>query len=412
MKLKDIADYVTEKISSDAFDLDSYITTDSLLQNKAGRDKAVNMPPQTCMLTRYKVGDILVANIRPYLKKVWMADIDGGCNADVLVFRAKSNHSANFLYAVLLQDACYTYAMKGAKGSKMPRGDKDQIMRYKIPMLSSSEESIGNFSVDINAKIALNREINRNLEAMAHQLYDYWFVQFDFPDENGRPYKSSGGKMVWNDKLKQLIPEGWTHITIERYANIQNGATPSTSNELNYGGDIVWITPKDLSDQSQKFTFKGERSITNAGYKSCSTTLLPKGTVLMSSRAPIGLLSIAALDLCTNQGFKSLVPKNESEQRFLYYLVDQYLPFIKQMGSGTTFREVSKDELAKLKVPDVPSDLIEKWDNEAKSLFDRQEIILKEIDTLTKQRDELLPLLMNGQVSVMPSEVNCDLSHD
>ena len=85
--------------------------------------------------------------------------------------------------------------------------------------------------------------------------------------------------MIWNDKLKQLIPEGWTHITIERYANIQNGATPSTSNELNYGGDIVWITPKDLSDQSQKFTFKGERSITNTGYKSCSTTFLPKGTV-------------------------------------------------------------------------------------------------------------------------------------
>ncbi|MDE6552224.1 MAG: restriction endonuclease subunit S, partial [Muribaculaceae bacterium] len=179
MKLKDIAEYVTEKINSDAIDLDSYITTDSLLQNKAGREKAVNMPPQTCMLTRYKVGDILVANIRPYLKKVWIADIDGGCNADVLVFRAKSNHSANFLYAVLLQDAFYTYAMKGAKGSKMPRGDKDQIMRYEIPMLSSSEESIGNFIVDINAKIALNREINRNLEAMARQLYDYWFVQFD-----------------------------------------------------------------------------------------------------------------------------------------------------------------------------------------------------------------------------------------
>ena len=132
----------------------------------------------------------------------------------------------------------------------------------------------------------------------------------------------------------------------------------------------------------------------------------------MSSRAPIGLLSIAAIDLCTNQGFKSLVPKHESEQRFLYYIVDQFLPFIKQMGSGTTFSEVSKDELAKLKVPDVPSNVIEQWNAEVEPIFRRQKLILKEIYTLTTQRDELLPLLMNGQVSVMPSEVNCDLSHD
>lgn len=247
---------------------------------------------------------------------------------------------------------------------------------------------------------------------LARQLYDYWFVQFDFPDENGKPYKSSGGKMIWNEKLKREIPEGWTHTTIEKYANIQNGATPSTTNELNYGGDIIWITPKDLSDQSQKFTFRGERTITEDGYNSCSTTLLPKGTVLMSSRAPIGLLSIAAVECCTNQGFKSLIPKNENEQRFLYYLVDQYLPFIKQMGSGTTFSEVSKDELAKLKVPNIPSCIIKKWDKEIKPMFERQEIILKEIYTLTTQRDELLPLLMNGQVSVTPPEVNCDLSHD
>lgn len=217
--------------------------------------------------------------------------------------------------------------------------------------------------------------------------------------------------MVWNKKLKREIPYGWEYATIEKYASIQNGATPNTSDESNYGGDITWITPKDLSDQSQKFTFRGERSITKDGYNSCSTTLLPEGTVLMSSRAPIGLLSIAAVELCTNQGFKSLVPKDNKEQRFLYYLVDQYLPFIKQLGSGTTFSEVSKDELAKLKVPNVPKRIIEQWDSKIKQIFDRQEIILSEIDILIRQRDELLPLLMNGQVSVMPPEVNCDLSH-
>lgn len=96
-----------------------------------------------------------------------MADVKGGCNADVLVLRAKDGHTPEFLYALLLQDAFYEYAMKGAKGSKMPRGDKDQIMRYEIPTLSSSEESIGKLIVSINDKIATNREINRNLPLSA-----------------------------------------------------------------------------------------------------------------------------------------------------------------------------------------------------------------------------------------------------
>ena len=237
---------------------------------------------------------------------------------------------------------------------------------------------------------------------MARQLYDYWFVQFDFPDENGRPYKSSGGKMVWNEKLKREIPEGWSSTSIILYASIQNGATPSTKDEANYGGDIVWITPKDLSDQSQKFTFIGERTITRKGYKSCSTTMLPKGSILMSSRAPIGLLSIAAVELCTNQGFKSIVPKDQIFSRFLYYMINHHLPIIKQMGSGTTFSEISKEELSKLNIPNVPTNIIKEWDLIVSPIFQRQEKLLLESSELTKQRDELLPLLMNGQV-------NCDL---
>ena len=167
MKLKEIADYVTDRINSNAIGLKSYVTTDSLLQNKEGRTVATNLPPQPCMLTHFKAGDILIANIRPYLKKVWRADIDGGCNADVLVFRAKPNHSSEFLYALLLQDSFYDYIMKGAKGSKMPRGDKDQIMEYEMPTSALSEDEIGSFVVNIIDKIALNREINRNLPLAA-----------------------------------------------------------------------------------------------------------------------------------------------------------------------------------------------------------------------------------------------------
>ena len=161
-KLSSIAYYVTDKISSNDISLAEYVTTDCILQNKKGREVATNLPPQPCSLIRYQRGDVLIANIRPYLKKVWFADIDGGASPDVLVFRAKDGHSPSFLYAILLQDSFFDYVMQGAKGSKMPRGDKEQIMRYELP-ISTQEKNIGKLITDISNKIALNCQINDNL---------------------------------------------------------------------------------------------------------------------------------------------------------------------------------------------------------------------------------------------------------
>ena len=134
------------------------------MQNKRGRQTAQNLPPMTCALTRYCKGDILISNIRPYLKKIWLADSDGGCSTDVLAFRAKNGHSPNYLYSLLMQDAFFQYMMQGSKGSKMPRGDKSQIMHYSVPTFSSLEEAnIGTIIVDIERKIQINRQINDNL---------------------------------------------------------------------------------------------------------------------------------------------------------------------------------------------------------------------------------------------------------
>ena len=235
---------------------------------------------------------------------------------------------------------------------------------------------------------------------MAKQLYDYWFVQFDFPDENGRPYKSSGGEMVWNEKLKRKIPASWENKNIEDIADVYNGATPSTINEQNYGGDIVWITPKDLSDQKQKFVYQGERNISQAGYNSCSTHLLPPNTILMSSRAPIGLLSIAKTELCTNQGFKSFVPKAENISTYLYYYLNIHIKQIEQLGTGTTFKEVSREDVLKFPILKPSDAILDLWEKQVSALNNKQFVIQKENEFLTKQRDELLPLLMNGQVSV------------
>ena len=402
MKLSDIAEFVTDKISSSSISLDSYVTTDSLLQNKRGREQAQNLPPMQCALTNYKKGDVLVANIGPYLKKVWFADSEGGCSSDVLVFRAKNGHYPSFLYAILMQDAFFDYAMLGAKGSKMPRGDKNQIMRYELPTFTSvEEENIGNIMVDIISKINVNRQINDNLEAMAKQLYDYWFVQFDFPNEEGKPYKSSGGAMVYNERLKREVPIGWEVENLIDFAEIKNGATPSTADEANYGGDIVWITPKDLSDQQSKFVYQGERNITKQGFDSCSTSMLPTNSVLMSSRAPIGLVSIAKHEVCTNQGFKSFIPKSISDSIYLYYYIKHHIKQIEQLGTGTTFKEVSRDDLCKFPILTIGAkDIYVQWIELQNGIADKQLALTKEIAALTKQRDELLPLLMNGQASV------------
>ena len=259
----------------------------------------------------------------------------------------------------------------------------------------------------LEKKIALNRQINQNLEAMAKQLYDYWFVQFDFPNEDGKPYKSSGGEMVWNEKLKRDIPASWKTKVIENIADVYNGATPSTVNEQNYGGNIVWITPKDLSDQKQKFVYQGERNISQAGYNSCSTHLLPPNTILMSSRAPIGLLSIAKTELCTNQGFKSFVPKAENISTYLYYYLNIHIKQIEQLGTGTTFKEVSREDVLKFPILKPSDTILDLWEERVSALNNKQFEIQKENEYLTKLRDGLLPLLMNGQVSV-----NSDLSHD
>ena len=401
-QLCEIAYFVTDKIPLEKVLLTDYVTTDSLLPNKEGRCVAQNLPPQKCALTHYKCGDVLVANIRPYLKKIWFADREGGASADVLVFRAKSGHSQEFLYASLLQDSFYDYVMKGKKGSKMPRGDKAQIMRYSIPKLSLAEEAcIGNMILSFCTKVNVNRLINDNLEAMAKQLYDYWFVQFDFPNEEGKPYKSSGGAMVYNERLKREVPIAWEVENLIDFAEIKNGATPSTADEANYGGDIVWITPKDLSDQQSKFVYQGERNITKQGFDSCSTSMLPTNSVLMSSRAPIGLVSIAKHEVCTNQGFKSFIPKSISDSIYLYYYIKHHIKQIEQLGTGTTFKEVSRDDLCKFPILTIGAkDIYVQWIELQNGIADKQLALTKEIAALTKQRDELLPLLMNGQASV------------
>ena len=309
-----------------------------------------------------------------------------------------------YCYYLLISDKITNYLCgqnTNTSGSHK-RIDPDNFLNIEIKLPKMSiQRQVGKTLSALDRKIVLNKQINDNLEAMAKQLYDYWFVQFDFPNEEGKPYKSSGGAMVYNERLKREVPIGWEVENLIDFAEIKNGATPSTADEANYGGDIVWITPKDLSDQQSKFVYQGERNITEQGFDSCSTSILPTNSVLMSSRAPIGLVSIAKHEVCTNQGFKSFIPKSISDSIYLYYYIKHNIKQIEQLGTGTTFKEVSRDDLCKFPILTIGAkDIYVQWIELQNGIADKQLALTKEIAALTKQRDELLPLLMNGQASV------------
>ena len=398
MKLSEIAFYVEERVNSDTISLEEYVTTDCILQNKRGRECATNLPPQSCSLVCYKKGDVLVANIRPYLKKIWYADMNGAASSDVLVFRAKDGHSSEFLFATLLQDSFYDYVMQGAKGSRMPRGDKEQIMRYEMPTLSIAEESIGKFIMDINRKIRLNEQINQNLEAMAKQLYDYWFVQFDFPNEEGKPYKSSGGAMVWNKKLKREIPKGWFASNICKIADILSGGTPSKAVPQYWeNGIIPFFGPTDCNGNC--FQIKTTDHITQDGLAHCSSSLCKEGTIIITARGSIGKLVIVGTPMAMNQSCYALSSKT-NEFEYLFFLTIQLIEYLKAKGSGSVFKSIITSDIENSLLCIADNNTITEFCNVVRPLFQKIKANTLEYSRLTKQRDELLPLLMNGQVLV------------
>jgi len=172
IKLKNVVSYSKLRSNSKDLNLETYITTDNLLQNKLGVKIANSLPPNGDSFPKYKNGNILVSNIRPYLKKIWFADKSGICSSDVLTFETQTGFSPKFIYYNLFQDAFFEHVMKGAKGTKMPRGEKSQILEFEIPDFPFSvQEKIAKFLSVIDNKIQLNNNINDNLSKRKPQFY-------------------------------------------------------------------------------------------------------------------------------------------------------------------------------------------------------------------------------------------------
>ncbi len=263
-----------------------------------------------------------------------------------------------------------------------------------IPILLPSIEiqrRIGKQFSDIDKKISLNRAINHNLEALAKQLYNYWFVQFDFPDTYGRPYKSSGGKMVYNEKLKREIPEKWAKGVLSDIANISMGQSPNGNSYNDEGEGIIFY---------QGSTDFGIRFPKIRQYTTEPSRFASKGDILMSVRAPVGATNIANNDCCIGRGLSALNSKIGSTTHLYHILNGLRIAFEQRNAAGTTFGSITKEDLYSLPVVIPQQSIIDAYERICRPIFNKQMEIGIEIDSLTSIRDELLPLLMNVQVSV------------
>lgn len=265
------------------------------------------------------------------------------------------------------------------------------------------QRKIGTLYRNIYHKLKNNNFICSTLESMATLLYDYWFVQFDFPNENGKPYKSSGGKMILNDKLKQKIPADWCVGNVSDLGTVVTGGTPSTRCADNFcprNSGHAWATPKDLSLLSGRFFFHGETDITDLGLSNCSGTVMPKGSILFTTRAPIGYVAVTANEACTNQGFKSIVPFHNYGVEFVYQTMKKLIPQMQRVGVGSTFKEVSKDVFSQQLVILPDHKTAAAYNALTINIANELQILQEEYDELIQLRNFLLPLLVNGQVTV------------
>ncbi|MHC1750579.1 MAG: restriction endonuclease subunit S [Cellulosilyticaceae bacterium] len=305
-----------------------------------------------------------------------------------------------YIYYVLLSYHFDRFMYEHTLGSTQPNLKVTDLKRVPLPIPPLEEQkAIANILSSLDEKIELNNQMNKTLEEMAQALFKRWFVDFEFPNEDGDPYKSSGGEMVESEL--GMIPKRWEITELDTIGNIVAGGTPSTKNEEYYDGNIPWITPRDLSGYSKKFISKGERSITELGLQKSSAKLMPKNTVLFSSRAPIGYVVISNCEVCTNQGFKSIVcDENKISYNYIYWLLKIEKEKIESVASGSTFKEVSGKTMKEYKIILPKKVVLDKFTNVTNSfdsLIKKNEV---ELDKLEEIRATLLPKLMSGEIRV------------
>ena len=334
--------------------------------------------------TKFRNGDTIMARITPCLENGKTAKVNileegeiGFGSTEYIVFRAKEGVDEDFLYYLVCSSIIREPAIKSMVGSSgRQRVQTDVVENLDIAVPSYEEQHlIGRILRNLDDKIKINNKINENLEQQAQAYFDKLFVANADPN--------------------------WPECTLSDVGSIVAGGTPSKS-KVEYYTDhgIAWITPKDLSVDKSKFISHGENDISELGLTKSSATKMPVGTVLFSSRAPIGYIAIAQNEVTTNQGFKSVIPNENIGTAYVYFLLKNLLPTIEGMASGSTFKEISGAGMKSVPTVMPDTDTIQLFRSFCEPLFKEQEVLEAENKHLSALRDSLLPKLMSGEIDV------------
>lgn len=280
-----------------------------------------------------------------------------------------------FVYYLLKYNKDAIEAMGSGTTFKEVSGKTMRAVKVRIPLDVSYQKRIAAVLDSLDTKIENNERINDNLEQQAQSYFQELFVDNADPE--------------------------WTTGTISDLGTVVGGSTPSKAKPEYYTeSGIAWITPKDLSNNKSKFVSHGENDITELGLRNSSASIMPEGTVLFSSRAPIGYIAIAAGEVTTNQGFKSVVPKPEIGTPFVYFFLKNTLPVIEGMASGSTFKEVSGSTMKNVPAVIPDAETLAKFSDFCAPIFAQQRILEEQNQSLATLRDNLLPKLMSGEIDV------------
>lgn len=390
--LNDVAKFISSKIEVSEINVSNYISTENMLPNKGGITTASSLP-DTKSVREYIPKDILINNIRPYFKKIWYSDMEGGCSNDIYVLRSNENYDSKFLYYVLSSDDFFSYVMANAKGTKMPRGDKKAIQNYKVPNFSiDKQKKISSFLGEIDRKIEINKKLNKNLEKTLITIFNSWFINF----EN---YDNSKGMKI--DESYGEIPVDWSVEMLEDYVDFVTGVEPGSKNyhEKPEPHDIPFLRVGDLGSRDNGVFIDPSLS---------KNKILKYDDIVLSLDATIGIVKMG-LEGAYSTGMRKLVIKNDNiNQPFLYCLVksNRIQRIIETFATGTTILHAGKSiKHMNFVLSDKKTmDDFGKIGNPIISIILTN---LKEIEYLTNLRDTLLPKLMSGEIDV--SKINCDL---
>ncbi|WP_368651501.1 restriction endonuclease subunit S [Lactococcus raffinolactis] len=371
--LSEVSDYVNERVKVENLTVENYISTENMLPNKGGIDKAIKLPAaKTTSL--YSKGDILLSNIRTYFKKIWYAEKDGGCSNDVLVVRARGEIEPKFLYYVLSNDKFFEYSSATSKGTKMPRGDKSAIMQYQIPDMPLEEQrTIVSVLSALDDRIAENKKINHHLLEQAIAIHKYFCVE--------------------------LVDDTFVTETVKSISNeVVTGKTPSTKIKEYYGGSLPFITIPDM--HGNVFCVETARYLTNVGEQSQQRKTLPAKSIAVSCIATPGLVCLLDRPSQTNQQINSVIPKENQEYYLFLELLSKSQLIIELGSSGSTTYNLNKTQFEKIEILATPIEKRGQINQMLSPLFDELNHIQHENNRLIELRDTLLPKLMSGELSV------------